>query len=109
MFKSMRTLQLIAVLLVLVLAVPVFADTYKRSLSLTDPAKLGGTEIKPGEYQLEFDGARVTVKKGRKVVAEAPAEWVDVKAEVRGDTVIIEKGTISEIRIEGRKRVIMIK
>lgn len=108
MFKSVRFLQIIAVVLALALAAPVLADTISKSLSLREPAKLGGTELKAGEYWLVFDGAKLTLKKGKKVVAEAQAEWVDVKFEVRGDTFIVEKGAISEIRIEGRSRVIKI-
>lgn len=109
MYKTVRMLQVMAVLLALALAVPAFADTYKRNLTLADPAKLGSTELKPGDYTLQFDGSKITLKQGKKVIAEAPAEWVDVKFEVRGDTVIIDKGVITEVRIEGKKRVIKVK
>jgi hypothetical protein len=108
-YKTVRILQVIAVVLALALAVPAFADSYKRNLTLADPAKLGGTELKPGNYALQFDGSKITLKQGRKVVAEAAAEWVDVKFESRGDTVVIDKGVITEVRIEGKKRVIRVK
>jgi hypothetical protein len=106
--KTVRFVTILAVLMSLVLAAPAFADSYKRSLTLDSPAKLGGTEIKPGEYRIEFDGTKVVVKDGKKVLAEAPAEWVETKNEVQGDTVVIDGGVITEIRIEGRKRVIKI-
>ncbi|MCL4523946.1 MAG: hypothetical protein M1453_05700 [Acidobacteria bacterium] len=108
MSKMVRFVTFLAVLMSLALAAPAFADSYKRSLTLDSPAKLGGTEIKAGEYRIEFDGTKVMVKDGKKVLAEAPAEWVETKNAVQGDTVVIEGGVITEIRIEGRSRVIKI-
>jgi len=84
------------------------ADTFSKSLTLHDPAKLGGTELKAGDYWMVFDGAKVTLTKGKKVVAEAKGEWVEVKSKVEGDSIIIDNGAISEIRIGGHKRVIKV-
>jgi hypothetical protein len=107
-FKTVRFLQILAVLLGLALAAPAMADTISKSLTLYNPAKLGGTELKAGDYWMVFDGAKVTLTKGKKVVAEAKGEWVEVKSAVEGDSIVIDNGAIVEIRIGGRKRVIKI-
>lgn len=110
MFKTVRFFQIVAVVLALALAAaPVFADAYKRSLTLNEPAKLGGIELKPGDYTIQFDGSKVTVKQGNKVLAEAAAEWVETDWKAPGNTVVIDDGTIAEFRIEGKKRVIKVK
>jgi len=106
--KTMRYMQILAVILGLALAIPAMADTINKSITLYNPAKLGGAELKAGDYWLVFDGANVTLKQGKKVVAEAKAEWVEVKTASRGDSIIVDNGSISEIRIGGRKRVIKI-
>jgi hypothetical protein len=108
-FKSARLFPIIAVVLTLALALPAVADTYKRSLTLNDPAKLGGTELKPGDYMLQFDGAKIVLKQGKKVIAEAAAEWVETKNSAGANTVVIDKGSITEVRIEGKKKVIKVK
>jgi len=107
-FKSVRFLQILAVVLGLALAAPAMADTISKSLTLHNPAKLGGTELKAGDYWMVFDGAKVTLTKGKKVVAEAKGEWVEVKFGIERDSIIVDNGAISEIRIGGRKRVIKI-
>ncbi len=108
-FKTVRFLPILAVVLGLALAVPILADSFSRHYTLRDPAKLGGTQLKAGEYRVEFDGAKLTFKKGKDVVAEAQAEWVDVKLEAPGDSFVVDNGAIVEIRIAGRKRAIKIQ
>ena len=107
--KTVRFLQVLAVILGLALAIPAMADTLSKGITLYNPAKLGGAELKAGDYWLLFDGAKVIVKQGKKVVAEAKAEWVDVTTASQGDSIIMDNGSISEIRIGGRKRVIKIQ
>jgi len=107
--KTVRYLLFLAVILGLALAIPAVADTVSKGITLYNPAKLGGTELKAGNYWLLFDGAKVTLKQGKKVVAEAKAEWVDVTTASQGDAIIVDNGAISEIRMGGRKRVIKIQ
>ena len=59
--------------LVLCLAVAGLAVAYAKSfsLSLYQPATLGRTELKAGQYQIELDGQKAVVKRG-KMRAEAP-------------------------------------
>jgi hypothetical protein len=106
--KTVRIIQILAVILGLALAIPAMADTLSKSIVLHNPAKLGGTELKAGDYWLVFDGAKLTLKQGKKVVAEAKAKWVEVKTASQGDAIIVDNGAISEIRMGGRKRVIKI-
>jgi len=42
-------------------------------VTLSDPAMAGGTELKPGEYELQLQGDKVIFKSGKTVV-EAPAK-----------------------------------
>ena len=109
MSKTVRAMQIFAVLLCLTLAIPAMADTLSKGITLYSPAKLGGAELKAGDYWLVFDGAKLMLKQGKKIVAEAKAEWVDVTTASQGDSIIMDNGAISEIRIGGRKRVIKIQ
>ncbi len=108
MFKTVRFFQIVAVVLVLALATPVLADSYKRSLTLSDATKLGGTEVKAGEYTLQFDGSKITLTRRNRVVAEATAEWADVESKGSANAVLTNSGEITEVRIEGKKRVIKV-
>ena len=109
MSKTVRYLLLLTAILGLALAIPAMADTLSKGITLYNPAKLGGAELKAGDYWLVFDGAKLMLKQGKKIVAEAKAEWVDVTTASRGDSIIMDNGTITEIRIGGRKRIIKIQ
>jgi len=97
--------------LVLLLASSVFAAT-KASLSLSSPATVNGTTLKPGDYKLEWDGSgpsvEVSIMQGKTVVAKLPAKVVDLNSSAANNAAVLHKnddGTFSLIgaRFEGKK------
>ena len=85
------------------LASPSPSKPFKATVSLVEPAKLGGQAIKPGDYSLVFDNGKLTLTQEKKTVAEAPAEWVDIKEKDSADGVMLDSGEIREFRFRGQK------
>lgn len=54
------------------LAVATAASTYH--FQITDPAWVGGTELRPGDYKIDVEGNKAVIKSGKNNVAEAPAK-----------------------------------
>lgn len=105
-----RVWQCVAILAALTLALPAMADTVTKYMTLRDPAKLSGKQLEPGTYRLDISNdGKLTVKKGKTVIAEAKGEWVEGKTKAVGDSFIIENGELKEIRVEGRTSVFMIR
>ncbi len=92
--------------LALLLASSAFAAT-KGSLHLSSPATVNGTALKPGEYNLRWEGTGpsvdVSIMQGNKVVAKVPARVVDLNAPAAYDAVLITQGALTGARFEGKK------
>ncbi len=91
------------------LVVPTFAKQIDRRINFDHEAKIGQTQIRPGEYELIVDGDHLTLKHGKQVVAEAPARWE--KRDTKPDSDAIEYGpgnAISEIRFAGDPNALVI-
>ncbi len=89
--------------------VPTFAKPVDRRINFDHKAKLGQTELRPGEYELVADGDHLTLKRGKQVVAEAAAHWE--KRDPKPDSDAVEYGpgnTVSEIRFAGDPNVLVI-
>ncbi len=65
----------------LLLASSAFATT-KGSLQISHPVTVNGTQLKPGDYKVEWDGSgsnvEVSILRGKDVIAKAPAHVVDL-------------------------------
>jgi hypothetical protein len=97
------TKRVIFAFLVLALAVA-SAKTY--TVTLFQPAVLAGTELKPGEYQLDLNDTKVVIKNGKvKVESAVKVETADSKFNTT--TVRFANGDgklrIQEIRLGGTK------
>ena len=89
--------------------VPTFAKPLDRRINFDHAAKIGQTEIRPGDYELIVDGDHLTLKHGKQVVAEAPARWE--KRDNKAETDAIQFGpgnTILEIRFAGDQNVLVL-
>ena len=97
------TKRVIFAFLVLALTVA-SAKTY--TVTLFQPAVLAGTELKPGEYQLDLNDTKVVIKNGKvKVESAVKVETADSKFNTT--TVRFANGDgklrIQEIRLGGTK------
>jgi hypothetical protein len=95
-----------ALLAAIALAVPAFAKPVTKTISISQTAKLGKSELTAGEYRLQIDGNKATVQKGKQVVAESEGRWEDRSAKSAYDSVLLgENGQVKEVRFAGQARV----
>jgi hypothetical protein len=64
------------------LGIATAASTYH--VRIADPTWVGGSELKPGEYEVKVDGDKVTFKQGKNVIAVAAK--VETNASKYSDT-----------------------
>jgi len=97
--------------LALLLASSAFAAT-KAVLHLNSPTSINGTNLKPGDYKLVWDGSgpavEVSIMQGKTVVAKSQAKVVDLGAPAPNNAAVITKNsdgsaTLSGARFEGKK------
>src|SRR5262245_50070364 len=80
----MKVVRWIAMLAVVASGLPLGAfakDQNEAKFTLSDPAVLGSTQLKPGDYKAQWDGTgpevQVKILKGKEVIATAPAKLID--------------------------------
>lgn len=97
--------------LALVLASSAFAAT-KASLNLQSPATVNGTQLKAGEYKVQWEGngpnVEVSILKGKNVVAKVPAKLVDLNTASQNDVALVKTGddgsrSLAGVRFQGKK------
>lgn len=108
---------LFTVLGALTLALPITArsdntnpakEIVSRSITLSNPATLGGTELKPGTYSVKADSVKVTFSRGGKMIAEAPVQWKDEADKAAHSTIVTESSQIKEIHFVGESKYVEI-
>jgi hypothetical protein len=82
--------------LALFLASSAFAATTGH-MELQNPTLVNGTQLKAGDYKLEWDGTgpdvEVSVMQGKKVVAKVPAKVVELKTKAQSNSAIVSNNT----------------
>jgi hypothetical protein len=95
----------------LLLASSAFAAT-KASLQLNNPVTVNGTNLKPGDYNLQWEGSgdkvELSILKGSKVIAKAPAHVVELEAPAAYDAALTRKSnsgtsSLTGVRFQGKK------
>ena len=106
----MKLTKLTVLSLALLLSTSLFAAS--GSLRVTQPVKLNGTQLKPGDYKVTWEGTgpevTVSVMKGKDVVATAPAHVKELDKSGAADASVLQKNTdgstnLSGIRFSGKK------
>lgn len=109
MRRNKLWLPLVALLVVAGLAVPVFAKPISKMITISQSAKFGKADLKAGEYHLLIDGAKVTVQKGKTVVAEAEGRWEERENKASNSSVLLgSDGEVKEVRFAGDRRVLVL-
>lgn len=90
--------------LALVLASSAFAAT-KGNLELQSPTMVNGTQLKAGDYKVEWDGTgpdvEISILQGKKVVAKVPAKIVELKTKAEANSTIVNNGTDGTATLAG--------
>jgi hypothetical protein len=93
-----------ALLFVCLLAAMAFASTKSFTVTLFEPAMIGGTELKAGDYRCEVQDQKIVIKHGRETTeASVKVETGDAKypsTTVRY-AVADGKNKVEEIRVGG--------
>ncbi|MBS1833041.1 MAG: hypothetical protein JST65_10020 [Acidobacteria bacterium] len=79
-------------------ALAVASAAEKRTITLFTPSVIGGQELKPGDYRLEIDGNKLSIKDGKRVIE------ADVKVENEA-----KKFDSTAVRYAGEKQVTEIR
>ena len=97
--------------LALLLASSAFAAT-KAQLHLQSNTTVNGTQLKAGDYKLQWDGSgpnvEVSIIQGKNVVAKTSAKVVDLPSAASNDAAVVRKNddgsnSLSGVRFEGKK------
>lgn len=95
----------------LLLATSAFATT-KAQLHLQNPTSVNGTQLKAGDYKLQWDGTgpnvEVSILQGKNVVTKTTAKLVDLPSPSANDAAVVKKNddgsnSLSGVRFEGKK------
>ncbi|HKU24847.1 MAG TPA: hypothetical protein VJQ54_05200 [Candidatus Sulfotelmatobacter sp.] len=101
----------------LLLACSAFAASSKGSMTLLSPATLNGTNLKAGDYKLEWEGTgsdvQLKIMQGKNVVAQVPAKVVEMSAPAPSNAAILNNGdngkrSLAGARFQGKKYAIQI-
>ena len=101
-----KYLQYLAILSTLALLSPLgaFARDNSHSVDIFDAVQIGGTQLKPGNYKVEWQGegptVQVSFQHNGKTVLTAPATLKTNDAEVTQDAIKIETSTDTSTLIE---------
>jgi hypothetical protein len=99
--------------LALLLASSAFASTSnKGNLQLSSAVTVNGTQLKPGDYKVQWEGSgpnvEVSIMQGKNILAKLPAHVVELQSPPSNDAAVVrhnESGpnTLSGIRFGGKK------
>jgi len=97
--------------LALLLASSAFAAS-KANLTLNHPTTVNGTQLKAGDYKLEWDGSgpdvQLSIVQGKNVIAKVPAKVVELNSNASNDAAVLKANgdgttTLTEARFAGKK------
>jgi hypothetical protein len=70
---------------------------------------IGGAKLSAGDYGLVVDGGQLTVKQGKRVVAQVPAHWEARDATPDSNSVLYgDNNKVMEIRFAHQRDVLII-
>jgi hypothetical protein len=107
--KTNSLFRSIALLAAIALAVPVFAKPFSKTINIAQAAKVGKADLVAGEYHLLIESNKVTIQKGKQMMAESEGRWEDRQTKAAYDSVLLgENGQLKEVRFSGQNRVFVL-
>src|ERR1051326_5073734 len=104
--KSSKITGGLVLAIAVLLSTAAFAGSKPGSLYLSEGAQLNGRQIPAGTYQLRWEGngpaVQVSVLKGKKVIASAPAKIEQVAAQSDRGAAVIDTAGGSRTLVEAR-------
>ncbi len=107
--KTNSFVRSMALLAAMALAVPAFAKPLSQNFQLSHNTMIGKTALNAGEYRFLIDGNKLTVTKGKAIMAESEGRWEerDTKYEY-AQIVSGSNGQLMELRFAGKKSVFVL-
>jgi len=98
-----RTKHFIAGLAALTLTIPVWARTYKESLTTDKNEMIGSTQLSAGSYELAADDSKkeLDVLENGKVMATVQGQWVKLPKKPQYSTVVSDGDKITQVQFSG--------
>ena len=98
-----RMKHYIAGLALLTLTMPVWARTYKESLSLDKNETIGSAQLKPGSYELAADDTKkeLDILQNGKIIATVQGQWVKLPQKPQDSAVVSDGDKITEVQFSG--------
>jgi hypothetical protein len=95
--------QIVIGLAICAMAAPVWAKTKTVDLQITEPSKVGSTQLAPGDYQFRAkeQGNQVDVLRNGKIIAEVPCHWVQLDKKSDQSSVLLDGNTVTELDFDG--------
>ncbi len=103
--------KIIVLSFALLLTTSLFAAT-TGSMSVTEPVQLNGTQLKPGDYKVTWEGTgpevTVSIMKGHEVLAKTVAHVKELDKNSSSNAVLLQKNSdgstsLSGVRFSGKK------
>lgn len=82
------------------------ASDYK--VELDQATKVGGTELKPGEYKVEVQGNKAVFKSGKDIVAQTSATIENGKRKYPATAVSVKASKLESIAVGGTTMMIVL-
>jgi hypothetical protein len=106
---SKSLVRFVVLLAVIALALPAMAKPVSKSITLSQPARMGQSQLEAGDYRLLIDGTKVTVQRGKQVMAVVEGQWEQRDAKAARNAIVLGTGgVVKEIRFAGDRRVLVI-
>jgi hypothetical protein len=90
-------------LAVLTLAMPLWARTYKQSLTTDKSEAIGSAQLKAGSYDLSAEDGKkeLNIVQNGKVVATVQGQWVKLPQRPQYSTVVSDGNKITQVQFSG--------
>jgi hypothetical protein len=96
--------KMIVLSFALLLSTSLFAAS-SGSMNLTQPVQLNGTQLKPGNYKVAWEGTgpevTVSVMKGKEVVAKAPAHLKELAKKFPSNATLLQRNSDGSSTLNG--------
>jgi hypothetical protein len=91
-------------------AVCAAAEPFVKDLSLSEPVKVGATEIGAGTYRVTVEGDAVSIAKADTVLARTTGRWEPRSTKSSTNSYVLDRrdGQLREIRFGGDARALVL-
>jgi hypothetical protein len=111
-FSSSSKIMVLALAVLLTASAFAGSENHKASMELFNAAQVNGSQLAPGQYQVQWEGTgpnvELSIKQGKKLLAKTPARLLTLNDRSINDAVVVNRNndgskSVSEIRFAGKR------